>query len=55
MDDGKVFLGALFLLIAIYIIGFVSGAEAKLFGGGVMGILGILSLYRGIKGEKVED
>ena len=54
MDTGKVFLGSIFLLVAIYIIVFVSGPAAKLFGGGIMAILGLLMLIPGLK-EKPES
>ena len=49
MDPGKVFLGSIFLLVAVYIIAFVPGPAAKLFGGGVMVILGLLTLIPGLK------
>jgi len=49
MNTGKVFLGSIFLLVAIYIIVFVSDPAAKLFGGGVMAILGLLTLIPGLK------
>jgi len=49
MDTGKVFVGSIFLLVAIYIIAFVSSPAAKLFGGGVMAILGLLMLIPGLK------
>ena len=49
MDPGKVLLGAIFLLIAVYIIIFVPSPAAKLFGGGVMVILGLLTLLAGLK------
>ena len=49
MDPGKVFLGAIFLLVAVYIIIFVPSPAAKLFGGGVMVILGLLTLIPGLK------
>ena len=52
MNTGKVFLGAIFLLVAIYIIVFVPSPEAKLFGGGVMAILGLLTLIPGLKEKK---
>ena len=49
MDPGKVFLGAIFLLVAVYIIVFVPSPAAKLFGGGIMAILGLLTLIPGLK------
>jgi uncharacterized membrane protein len=54
MNTGKVFLGSIFLLVAIYIIVFVPSPAAKLFGGGVMAILGLLTLIPGVK-EKPES
>jgi hypothetical protein len=52
MNTGKVFLGSIFLLVAIYIIVFVPSPAAKLFGGGVMAILGLLTLIPGLKEKK---
>jgi uncharacterized membrane protein len=52
MDTGKVFLGSIFLLVAIYIFVFVQSPAAKLFGGGVMAILGLLTLIPGLKEKK---
>ncbi|NPE32063.1 hypothetical protein HNV12_29710 [Methanococcoides sp. SA1] len=51
MDSGSVFLGAIFLIVAIYIILFVESPTAKLFGGGVMGVLAILILIKGFKAK----
>lgn len=51
MNEGTVFLGAVFLLVAIYLILFEDSPEAKLFGGGILGILGLLTLIKGIKAK----
>lgn len=52
MDPGKVFLGSIFLLVAIYLIVFETSPAARLFGGGIMAILGILTLLAGFKEKK---
>ncbi|MDI6810476.1 MAG: hypothetical protein QMD80_02145 [archaeon] len=52
MDTGKVFLGAVFLIVAIYIFVYVTGPAAKFFGGGIMAILGLLTLLHGFKEKK---
>lgn len=49
MNSGKVFLGAVFLLISIYLFLYESSPSTRLIGGGILGILGILSLYAGLK------
>lgn len=49
MNGGKVLIGAIFLIIEIYIVVFVSSPAAKLFGGGIMAILGLLTLIQGFK------
>ena len=55
MDPGKVFLGAIFLLVAVYIIVFVPSPAAKLFGGGIMAVLGLLVLIPGLKEKQKSE
>jgi hypothetical protein len=47
----KRFLEALFLLVARYLIIFESSPAARLFGGGIIAIRGILTLIRGLKAK----
>jgi len=51
MDSGLVFLGAIFLIVAIYLIFFVESPLAKIFGGEVLGILAILTLLKGFENK----
>jgi len=56
MDTGKIFLGAIFLLVAISIIGFVESVTAKVFGGGIMIILGLfLFIIPGLKNTRIKE
>jgi len=49
MKTGKIFLGVIFLLVAAYIIFYVPGSAAKILGGGVLVLLGIITLIPGFK------
>lgn len=46
MDSGLVFLGAIFLIVATYLIFFVESPIAKFVGAEVRGILAILTLLK---------
>ena len=53
MDTGKIFLGAVFLLIAAYIFIAVDSSAAKIFGGGVLTVLGVVTIIRAyLRGKK---
>lgn len=55
MNTGKIFLGAIFLLVAAYIIFYVPGSAAKIFGGGVLAILGLITIIPGLKKKKSKE
>lgn len=56
MDTGKIFLAAIFLIIAAYIFFYVSSPAAKIFGGGILTVLGLLSLVKAFrKGESKKE
>ena len=60
MNTGKIFIGVIFLLAAAYIFFYVEGSAAKIFGGGILTILGILTLIKacskeGCKHKKGEE
>jgi len=53
MDTGKIILGAVFLLIAAYIFIGVDSSAAKIFGGGVLTVLGVVTIIRAYaRGDK---
>ena len=46
---GAIFLGGIFLLVAAYIFMYVEGASAKMFAGGVLAILGVITLVKAFR------
>lgn len=52
MNTGKLFLAAIFFLVAAYIFFYVSSPSAKMFGGGILTILGLLSLVKAFRKEE---
>ncbi|MFY1110991.1 MAG: hypothetical protein AB3K77_04820 [Methanosarcinaceae archaeon] len=49
MDTGKVIVGAILLIIAIWVFLTMSDFTARFVGGGVLGILGLVLLIQGSK------
>ena len=54
MDTGKIFLAVVFLLVAAYIFFYVSSPAAKIFGGGILTVLGLLSLVKAFRKKESE-
>ena len=54
MDTRKLFVGALFLLIAGYIFIYVESSGAKWFGGGVLALLGAVTLISALRKKEVK-
>lgn len=52
MNIGKIFMAVIFFLIAAYIFFYVSSPAGKIFGGGILTVLGLLSLVKAFKGSK---
>lgn len=46
---GAIFLGAIFLLVAAYLFMYVESASARMFGGGVLTILGVITLVKAFR------
>ena len=55
MNTGKFFLGAIFLLVAAYIFFYVPSPAAKIFGGGILAILGLITIIPGLKKKKNKE
>lgn len=45
-NEGNIFLGGIFLIIAVYIIMYIDDPVAKVFGGGVMTLLGLMNMMK---------
>lgn len=57
MHVGKIVWGAILILIALYLIIFLTNPAARFIGGGIVAILGLASLITGLmkKKEKKEE
>jgi len=52
MNTRKIFMAAVFFLAAAYIFFYTSSPGAKIFGGGILAVLGLLSLVKAFMGSK---
>jgi hypothetical protein len=50
INMGSIFMGSLFMLISAYLVMAVGSLGGKIFGGGILAILGLLSLAGGLSG-----